>query len=46
MTGIRAQQVAANASSNYSWTNDGLSDDKPTMMVLVEVKEHQVSIKV
>ena len=34
MTGNpRAQQVAANASSNYSWTNDGLSDDKPTMMV-------------
>lgn len=34
MTGNpRAQQVAANVSSNYSWTNDGLSDDKPTMMV-------------
>lgn len=34
MTGNpRAQQVAANASSNYSWTNDGLSDDKTTMMV-------------
>lgn len=34
MTGNpRAQQVAANASSNYSWTNDGLSGDKPTMMV-------------
>lgn len=34
MTGNpRAQQVAANASSDYSWTNDGLSDDKPTMMI-------------
>lgn len=34
MTGNpRAQQVAANANSDYSWTNDGLSDDKPTMMI-------------
>lgn len=34
MTGNpRAQQVAANAHSDYSWTKDGLSDDKPTMMI-------------
>lgn len=34
MTGNpRAQQVAANANSDYSWTEDGLSDDKPTMMI-------------
>ncbi len=34
MTGNpRAQQVAANAQSTYSWTKDGLSDDKPTMMI-------------
>lgn len=34
MTGNpRAQQVAANANSKYSWTNDGLSDHRPTMMI-------------
>lgn len=34
MTGNpRAQQVAANANSTYSWTQDNLSDDKPTMMI-------------
>ncbi len=29
----RAQQVAANRDSDYSWTEMGLSDDKPTMMI-------------
>ncbi|HJF53580.1 MAG TPA: undecaprenyldiphospho-muramoylpentapeptide beta-N-acetylglucosaminyltransferase [Limosilactobacillus coleohominis] len=34
MTGNpRAQQVAANLNSDYSWTNDGLRDDQPTMMI-------------
>lgn len=34
MTGNpRAQQVVANKNSDYSWKNDGLSDDKPTMMI-------------
>lgn len=29
----RAQQVAANAASNYSWTAMGLRDDRPTLMI-------------
>ncbi|MDO4903334.1 MAG: undecaprenyldiphospho-muramoylpentapeptide beta-N-acetylglucosaminyltransferase [Limosilactobacillus sp.] len=29
----RAQQVAAQANSDFSWTSYGLSDDEPTMMI-------------
>ena len=30
----RAQQAAANANSDFSWTSYGLSDDKPVLMII------------
>lgn len=42
----RAQQAAANANSDFSWTSYGLSDDKPVLMIFGAAKEHLRSMPV